>query len=164
MDPAEYAAAVVEVAGGQIVGKTRLQKIAYLLEAMDLGCGLDFDYHNYGPFSADLAFAVDDAEALGYLKTEERKGYHAVRCTSYCSLPDAPKFDENDRRSERRDALKTMMEQRSAIVLELGATAVYLKRNGYADSVWDEVRKRKGVKSAKPYLDAAKDLVQSLQL
>ncbi|MDE0521093.1 MAG: hypothetical protein OXH79_03955 [Boseongicola sp.] len=163
MDLAEYAAAVVDIAGGQVVGKTRLQKIVYLLEAKGLGCDLDFDYHNFGPYSADLAFAVHDAEALGYLSTDEKRGYHEVPYTIFTANPESPKFEENDRRPERMDAVK-VMENCSAVVLELAATAVYLKDNGYANSAWEEVRRRKGIKASSARLSAAKELVQSLQL
>ncbi len=163
MDLEEYAAAVVHVAGGQVVGKTRLQKIAYLLEEMGLGFGLDFDYHNFGPFSAELAFAVNDAEALGYLETREKYGYHEVPYTTFEALPEAPKFEEDAKQSDRQEAVKTM-EEYSAVVLELAATAVYLERNGYDDSAWEEVEKRKAVKATEPRLSAARNLVQSLRL
>lgn len=163
MDLEEYAAAVVDVAGGQVVGKTRLQKIAYLLEAKGLGCGLDFDYHNFGPFSAELAFAVDDAKALGYLASEEKMGYHAVPYTIFESLSDAPKFEHGEELSERQEAVG-IMKNYSAVELELAATAVYLQRNGRDKSVWKEVKKRKGVKATESHLRAAKELVENLQL
>ena len=163
MELEEYAAAVVDVAGGQVVGKTRLQKIAYLLEEMGLGYGLDFDYHNFGPFSAELAFAVDDAEALGYLESREKLGYHEVPYTTFEARPEAPKFEDDEKQSDRQEAVNTM-EEYSAVVLELAATAVYLERNGYVESAWKEVKKRKAVKATKRRLNAARNLVQSLQL
>ena len=163
MDLEEYAAAVVDVAGSQVVGKTRLQKIAYLLEEKGLGNGLNFDYHNFGPFSAELAFAVDDAETLGYLEAQEKLGYHAVPYTTFEALPGAPKFEEDEKKSDRQEAVKAM-EEYSAVVLELAATAVYLERNGYDKSAWEEVKKRKAVKATEPRLSAARNLVESLQL
>jgi uncharacterized protein len=46
---ARYVAELIALNGGEIIGKIRLQKIAYLLEAAGLGIGLDYDYHHYGP-------------------------------------------------------------------------------------------------------------------
>ena len=142
---------------------TRLQKIAYLLEVKGLGFGLTFDYHNFGPFSSDLAFAIDDAEALGYLETEERPGFHAVPYTIFHSLPGSPEFKGDEKFSDR-EAVVATMKMYSALVLELAATAVYLKGNGYENSFWEEVKKRKKLKATGPRLEAARKLIRSLGL
>ena len=49
----EKVADIVRDAGGKIVGRTRLQKIGYLLELSGLGEGFSFDYRHYGPFSEE---------------------------------------------------------------------------------------------------------------
>ena len=56
-DP-ELATAIVRDAGGEIVGRTRLQKTAYLLEVTGLGSGVYFAYRHYGPYSEDLALSA----------------------------------------------------------------------------------------------------------
>ena len=43
--------ALVNLNGGRIVGKTRLQKTVYLLKECGIDLGFDFDYHHYGPYS-----------------------------------------------------------------------------------------------------------------
>ena len=163
MDLVDQVGALVHLAGGQIVGKTRLHKIAYLLEAKTLGLGLDFDYHNYGPFSPELAYAVDDAEALEYLRTEERPGFHSVPYKIFNSTDKTPEF-ENDAISGARKIALDAMAGYSALVLELAATAVYLKQNGYAKNYWNEVKKRKSVKASGQALKLAKDLIADLEL
>lgn len=164
MDAPDYVGALIRLNGGEIVGKTRLQKITYLLEAKGLGSGLlDFDYHNYGPFSAELAFAADDAESLGYIKTEDRPGFHEVPYTVFTSKDKAPTFEEDSDTDARRDALQQMSDY-SALVLELAATAVYLKKNGYPDRHWDEVKRRKPLKATPERLEQAKRLVAKLGL
>ena len=96
MDLVDYLGAMVRLIGGEVVGKTRLQKTAYLLEAKGVGFrDVDFDYHNYGPFSSEVAFAAEDAESLGYLKTEERQGFHAIPYTVFRSTDQAPQFDDS---------------------------------------------------------------------
>ena len=61
MDPVTLVVGLVALNGGQLVSKIRLQKTVYLLDACGLGSGLEFDYANFGPYSADLAQAADEA-------------------------------------------------------------------------------------------------------
>lgn len=163
MDLMDYVSDLIQLNGGEVTGKTRLQKIAYLLEAKDLGYGVDFDYHNFGPFSAEIAFAADDAEALGWIETRERPGFHAVPYIVFSSTDDAPEIAEDGKTEPRRSALNVMGEY-SALVLELAATAVYLKRSGYPDSFWGEVKKRKAVKATPERIKSAKKLIEDLGL
>ena len=164
MDLVDYLVAIVRLGGGEVAGKTRLQKIAYLLEAKGIGFGdIDFDYHNYGPFSSEVAFAADDAESLGYLETEERQGIHAVPYTVFRSTDRAPKFDDNADTKTRVAALE-LMNSNSALVLELAATAVYLKRYGYNENCWEEVEKRKPLKATPQRRKLAERLLSELEL
>jgi uncharacterized protein YwgA len=52
---------IVKLNGGRLTGKTRLQKSAYFLESYDVGFGLEFEYHHYGPYSEELASLAEDA-------------------------------------------------------------------------------------------------------
>lgn len=162
-DLVDYVGALIRLAGGQIVGKTRLQKIAYLLEAKDIGFGLDFDYHNYGPFSSELAFAIDDAKSLGYVQTEERPGFHSVPYTVFNSTAEAPEFEDSEVTRDRKIALEVVSGY-SAIDLELAATAVYFKTHGYPDTFWHEVKRRKPLKAKSDRVAAAKKLISDLGL
>ena len=163
MDLADYVGALVLLNGGKIVGKTRLQKTAYLLEASSIGFGIDFDYHDYGPFSAELAFAADDAESLEYIETNLHPGFHSVPYTIFESTDEAPKFEKGKLTDARRKALEAM-KGCSALILELAATAVFLKENGYRTNSWDEVRKRKPSKATPDLLKQAKKLISDLRL
>lgn len=162
-DLVDAVTAVVMLNGGEIVGKTRLQKIFYLLEAMDLGFGIEFDYHIHGPFSAELAFAADDAVALGCLQALERPGFHAVPYTVFRATKCTSDLLEDEDDGARRHALDTMRRY-SSVVLELAATAVYLCEHGYRDTFWDEVRVRKPLKANPERLERAKALLNELNL
>jgi uncharacterized protein YwgA len=162
IDPIDYVPSLVRLSGGELVGKTRLQKIAYLLECLDLGADLKFDYHNYGPFSAELAFAVDDAAAFGYLDVEERPGFHSVPYTVFRTTPKTPVI-ESTVDDMRRSALLEM-DKYSALVLELAATAVYLKKNGFGQDAWNELIRRKSSKATPALVEKAKQLVRALGL
>lgn len=163
MDLIDSVAALIQLAGGEVYGKTRLQKIAYLLEAKGIGLGLDFDYHNYGPFSAELAFAADDAESLDYIKIDTQPGDYAIPFTIFRSLEDAPRFEDPEDRRSKEQALE-VIKPYSSLVLELAATAIYLRENGYPGTYWDEVSKRKASKARPDLLDKAKDLIEKLGL
>lgn len=163
MDLADYVGALVLLNGGKIVGKTRLQKTAYLLEASGIGFGIDFDYHDYGPFSAELAFAADDAESLEYIETNMRPGFHSVPYTIFESTDKAPRFKKGEQTGARREALEAMRGY-SALILELAATAVFLKGNGYPENSWEEVCKRKPSKATPDRLKQAKNLISDLRL
>jgi uncharacterized protein YwgA len=71
LNEAQRAAEIVRDAGGQIVGRTRLQKIAYILEVVGLGAGFPFRYKHYGPYSEQLADAAQTARILGMLNEQE---------------------------------------------------------------------------------------------
>jgi uncharacterized protein len=73
---------IVRDAGNQIVGRTRLQKIAYLLLATGLEGGLPFTYKHYGPYSEELANAARDAALLGLIhETEQQAQWGGVYST-----------------------------------------------------------------------------------
>lgn len=68
---AHQAAAIVRDAGGYIVGRTKLQKIAFFLEAAGVGAGFLFRYKHYGPYSEQLATAAQHAAALRLIVENE---------------------------------------------------------------------------------------------
>src|SRR5680860_1419043 len=65
-------ATLVDAAGGELVGRTRLQKTACLLELVGSGVGVRFSYHLYGPDIEELINAASDADALGYVEEREK--------------------------------------------------------------------------------------------
>ena len=160
MNVVDYVAALVRLNGGRIVGKTRLQKTVFLMEAKGGGIGFDFDYHNYGPFSSDVAFAADDAEALGYIETETDFGAHEVPYTIFTSTDAPPTFD--DEATEIRRSALEVMGRYSALVLELAATAKYLEDHGYPESSWQELESRKPLKASSERIEKAKNLLMEL--
>jgi hypothetical protein len=52
----------------------------------------------------------------------------------------------------------------SALVLELAATAVYLREHGYREDYWEEVKRRKPLKASLERLEQAKRLLIQLDL
>lgn len=68
--------ALVADSGGQLEGRIRLQKSAYLLKmAGDPDFArAHFAYHHYGPSSRELSWALQEAVAAGMLKEVEEEG------------------------------------------------------------------------------------------
>ena len=65
---------LIALYGGELVGRTRLQKQAYLLHRCGGQFQLNFVYHHYGPYSFDLADGLTDARVEGQIEIEEKPG------------------------------------------------------------------------------------------
>lgn len=138
---------------GDIVGKTRLQKTAAILELAGLGAGFSFSYHLFGPYSEDLAGAVDRAVLLGLMTEDEKVAswggnysvFHAERVAD-------------------RDPIKASLiesaSKANAVVLELAVTAAFLASKG-EENAWDRVRSLKSEKATPDNLDKARALYRS---
>lgn len=151
----DKAARIVRDAGGRIVGRTRLQKTAYLLEVTRLGEGFQFEYRHYGPYSEELADAVSTASLAGIIAEEERT---TTWGGSYSIFTAAP--DPQSTASIERNQIIALAQRADPIALELAATAVFLASKG-EKKAWDETVRRKPEKAGK--LDQAKNLFRELK-
>lgn len=156
MDQPTLITALINLNGGTLVGKTRLQKSVYLLESFGIELGFDFDYHHYGPYSEDLSNASKDAETLGFLEVEWRSAYgneYAVyksHSQAEANLPPATAA-----------VLKTLANY-DAVTLELAATADFLQKNGYSSDPWTETVRRKASKITASRIESSKKLLSEL--
>lgn len=162
-DLVEKVAELVQLNGQEMVGKTRLQKTVYLLEAKGIGFGVGFDYHKHGPYSPDLAFAAEDAASMNLLTMTEKRGFYEIPYTVFNSTNVTPP-DQDDHTTAAREQALLAMKNYSALALELAATAVYLREHGYQEDYWNEVRKRKSLKASPKRLEQAKKLLSQLDL
>ena len=112
-------ARIIADSGGRIVGRTRLQKIAYLLTVTGMEEGLIFGYKHYGPYSEDLASAARLGNLLGDLQEVEQSAswggsYSVFTAPSTVSAPEYP----------NRCQFASKAAESDAVELELAATAV----------------------------------------
>jgi len=133
----DKAADIVRDAGGKIVGRTRFQKIAYLLEAAGLGEGFNFGYRHYGPYSEELTIATHKAALLGLLEEEEIPTSWGGSYSIYTAAGASRAAASGARVSLVREAVNA-----DPVELELAATAVFLALEG-SDRPWVETAKRK---------------------
>lgn len=157
LDEAHQAAAIVRDAGGQIVGRTRLQKIGFVLEAAGLGSGFPFRYKHYGPYSEQLTAASQRARVLGLMReTESVAAWGGVYSTFSTTISPDSNVDP-----ARRQLAQEMVDA-DAVELELAATALFLSYDNVPDP-WRETEHRKPEKAANGRLDRAKQLYQRLR-
>lgn len=149
-------AAIIADAGGRVVGRTRLQKIAYLLTVTGMEDGLTFGYKHYGPYSEDLASAARLANLLGDLDETEHTTSWGGSYSVFTAQPPADAGGDNDRRQ-----FATAAANSDAVELELAATAVFLAREGFQDP-WSETARRKPEKADADRLERAKNLLRTL--
>lgn len=154
--PFQKAADIIRDSGGEVVGRTKLQKIACLLELAGLGEGFPFEYRHYGPFSQELADAVLVAHMLDLIEEEECTASWGGKYSIYrsASSQEAPHVD-----SPRRQLLQRAVSA-DPVELELAVTAAFLKSQG-EDSPWQETAARKPDKVQNDRLERAKALYQS---
>lgn len=145
-------AGIVRDAGGRIVGRTKLQKIAYLLSVAGVEEGLPFAYRHYGPYSEELAVAAREANLLGLLvETEQQATWGGM----YSTFVVDQKPDPTSSPARRR--LASTAAEAEAIELELAATAVFLAKEGHPNP-WSETERRKPEKAEGGRLAKAKEL------
>ena len=151
------AAAIVRDSGGRIVGRTKLQKIAYFLELAGLGEGFRFEYRHYGPYSEELADGIQFASAFGLVDEDERPTDWGGVYSIYSATPRAGTPDEGRRKFAMAVA------QIDAVELELAATAAYLKAVEGYEEPWKETARRKPEKADPSRLRNARQAYRQLQ-
>lgn len=149
-------AAIIQDAGGRIVGRTRLQKIAYLLTATGLDDSFSFSYKHYGPFSEQLASSAKFGALLGSLHERQDHASWGGTYSTY-TVDEQPAKQQ----SSARNSLASIAVRADSIELELAATAVFLAREGYEDP-WTETAQRKPEKATDQRLESAKKLLANL--
>ncbi|PCJ85710.1 MAG: hypothetical protein COA52_15905 [Hyphomicrobiales bacterium] len=147
---------IIRDAGGKIVGRTRLQKIAYLLMVTGLDNSFRFAYKHYGPFSEQLAFSAKFGALFGALVEHQDKTAWGAMYSTYTVAAGVDTVEANP-----RHLLASIAVEADSIELELAATAVFLFRDGY-DDAWKETAQRKPEKSTKVRLANAKKLLEQL--
>lgn len=153
----EAVAELIALAGGQLIGRTRLQKAAYLLELAGVGYGFPFTYHHYGPYSEELSWAVKDGEGLSLLSEKEER---AAWGGTYSVFQSRVGVNETDALNKVRKALLTIARNADAVALELAATAALVANRGIRDP-WNEVSRLKPQKAASK-LALAKELYDQI--
>ncbi len=162
-DPEHYVADIVSAAGGRLVSRIRLQKIAYLLDQLGAASGFAYSYHHYGPYSRDLDNAILDAEAFDLV--EEKYDYRksdGARYSIFFHKKDVRKYYCLD--DERLLSTVKQLASENVTVLELAATAHWLSEVEKVDDWRAEIHRRKGSKNDNGRLQEATELLAKVGL
>ena len=166
MNSEDIVVSLISMHGGELVGRTRLQKQAYLLHRCGGNFGLSFVYHHYGPYSFDLVDGLTDACAEGRVKINERIGSYGVPYAIFKLADDETLEHLGDLSSSEVRNLVEKMQGVSDIVLELAATIVFLREEaGYpGDRAIEETKARKPLKATEHRIEQARALLDDLGL
>lgn len=131
------------------LGKTKLQKLVYLLEKLkNVSVGYDFCFYTYGPFSSDLAADLDYVNTVGGVRIdyepsinmfEIKPGENVTRLTE----------KSKDFLVQNNSSIEEIVDRfgsKQAKELELLATLVFVAKSGILDH--DKLVKK--VKELKP--------------
>jgi uncharacterized protein YwgA len=155
---------IVALSGGRLVGRTRMQKTAYLLDAKGMKSGAAYYYYNFGPFSDEVADGISDSKFVGSLV--EKIDYRKVDGSPFSIFESGKPADQVEalgdlKRSEATGLLNRLAAANST-VLELAATIHWLI---FVEKVADwraELKRRKGAKIDGGRMDKAADLLTHL--
>lgn len=157
---------LIALHGGELVGRTHMQKGAYLLHR----CGGDFDlpfiYHHYGPYSSDLAAGCTDARAEGRIEIEEKTGRYGI-CYAVFRTTETEKVEKpvGGLPADKARRLIEEIKKVSDIVLELAAAIVFLRdEGGYGEQAVKETETRKPIKATPERIRKALDLIRDIGL
>lgn len=134
--------------------KKTLQKIVFLIEAKHVDLGCDYGIHFYGPYSADLDFAVRELNDEGILDIEYTAMEHRISVVDDSVA--------NDYHNQTVDEVINEFGKDSPSELELLATALYVfQQTRDVQKVKDGVIKIKGSKYTEQRINAAISRLQN---
>lgn len=152
---------------GKLKGRVRLQKLGYLLQQRGFPplARVQFSYHHYGPYSDQLAGALEQAVASGLVREESVMTSQGRR--SYNYTLDAVHVDNDYLKLDREESTQVhaflqATEPKHWRTLELAATVVYLERDMSLprDTAFDRAL---GLKpDCKPFRQEATELLTEL--
>jgi len=160
-------------AAGQVQGRVKLQKIAYLMQSLNLGISYD-DYvvHHYGPYSSSLASDIDYLKKIGVIEEESQnlglneRGEEMVQYNYSMNeqAEEAIRELTNLDEMEHFDQVSASLAQRDAKVLELAATICYLNREMGLPSDKAEKEALSIKQHLRNHLRESKELLKKLNL
>lgn len=157
---AETIARLINTAGGQFVGRIKLQKTFYLLQSAGLPTDFGYEYYHYGPYSETLTDAMNYGIAFGFFnETEKNIGNNC----SYSLFSQNPASHVKDNLPKEYTQLAKKAATAVSVQLELAVTALYLTQEEHCNNAWEETKDRKRQKSANGQLEKAQQLYHELQ-
>jgi len=158
---------LLSASGGQVIGRVRLQKTTYLLDALGAKSGFFFSYHHYGPYSDDLSDFVERNSLAqnSWILEENRTSQSGLGYSSYSlteNVQEPPKVGALSI-DVVRDVLARLNDS-SSTVIELASTIHWLKKREGIEDWADELKARKGAKTEGGRQESAEALLSDIGL
>ena len=150
---------IFQACDNEIIGRIRLQKLAYLAEKINYGLGVKFHYHHYGPFSEGLVSFIDDVVIDETVSEEIKRKKN--------NLGEYFVYKINDNNSNAMDNNSATFfkaaKEIDPLYLELLATALFLQEEDKETDVWQKLRELKPEKAQDKYLQKSYEAYCKLQ-
>ena len=161
--------ALIRAAGGEVEGRVRIQKEAFLLGLKGLlhfkpG---QFSYHFYGPYSRELSDALNNAVAFGLVREDRQDFKEDHSRYTYSLTPEGGEWlsgrENTDSESFQREI--EFLQGQKWRTLELAATVAYLETRGHAPDRRAAFRKAISMKpECEKFAGDAETVLNSLDL
>ncbi|MCB9960119.1 MAG: hypothetical protein H6843_16095 [Rhodospirillaceae bacterium] len=158
-------AGMFRAAEGTIVGRIRLQKIAYLIQEKSRGDDLWFTYYHYGPYSRELAEELDRSVVLEEVDEGFRETGYGSTYSVFEWKGQLPHI-ENVGAMPLAEAQKLIsrLKNKPSVILELAATIHWLKTKEKVADWRKELKIRKTLKATDPNIERAESILREIQL
>jgi len=165
-DPNEVLRQTFAAANGEIVGRIRLQKIAYLLQQKAGSSDLFFTYHHYGPFSRELSDALDWAVMRGDIEEMPREtGFGSTYSAFHWNGPQEEAGDvAGGPAAPETKAVVAKLKKQPSVILELAATIHWLRVKEQVDDWREQLKIRKKLKATDVNISRAEGVLGDLGL
>lgn len=115
--------ALLTASGGEVNGRTRLQKLAFLLQEEELQQdAYNFIKYDYGPFSKELLDDLEDLEDKGVLKINKTRTFSGNKRYDYSVDSGAEEFLEV--LAQANDDVEQITESAERVVRQYGDMSV----------------------------------------
>lgn len=143
--------ALIKLANNKIDGRTKFQKIVYLLKNHGVDFSEKFKYHYFGPYSSELQLEIEELVEQGIIKERSSNPYVYMIDDKFIN-------EINDDILKEKKALIDLLVNEDYQDLELLATIHYLVNN----NLKDENALKNKLKMLKPQLKNRIDYAFSL--
>ncbi len=143
---------------GVIKGRKKLQKMFHIVQSLGYDFDLKYSYHNYGPYSAQLQWEIDNFVDEQIVE-EKREGNYYAYATLDLGKEITRKIKDKGLDESWPDVppeLISIVQDQDAQFLELVSTMIYLKKLGFKDSALYQKAKELKPHLIKHYGDAEK--------
>jgi uncharacterized protein len=147
----------------EVHGKKRIQKLAFFAVQTGTASNVRFFLHDFGPFSADVANAIDVLSYVGAVSEKEAQSVRTKRHYKVYRLADSESIEQH-LPSAALNALRKLNDY-STIELEIASTIRYFIQKGYSpQAAIQETKELKPTKAATRIIERAKEALAGVDL